>query len=166
MASLRHFIGRERDIARLQRHLDAVVGEGQGRLLSIRGRRQAGKSRLVTEFADRTGLPQLFFTGARLAGPRAELARFALEQPNLRCRTRACLTAWCSMTGPARCGCSRPPYRMARRSSSWMSSLGCADPAQTLRVRCKSPGTDLRAPAGAVYPHRVRHLRDGGARHL
>ncbi|MGH3290862.1 MAG: ATP-binding protein [Trebonia sp.] len=88
MASLRHFIGRERDIARLQRHLDAVVGEGQGRLLSIRGRRQAGKSRLVTEFADRTGLPQ-----------------------------------------------------PARRSSSWMSSLGCADPARTLRVHCKSPGT-------------------------
>jgi AAA+ ATPase superfamily predicted ATPase len=79
MASVRHFIGRERDMARLQRHLDAVTEDGQGRLLSIRGRRQAGKSRLVTEFADRTGLPQLFFTGARLAEPRAELARFALE---------------------------------------------------------------------------------------
>lgn len=79
MASVRHFIGRERDMARLQRHLDAVAEDGQGRLLSIRGRRQAGKSRLVTEFADRTGLPQLFFTGARLAEPRAELARFALE---------------------------------------------------------------------------------------
>jgi uncharacterized protein len=79
MASLRHFIGRERDMTRLQRHLDAVIEDGQGRLLSIRGRRQAGKSRLVTEFADRTGLPQLFFTGARLAEPHAELARFALE---------------------------------------------------------------------------------------
>jgi AAA+ ATPase superfamily predicted ATPase len=79
MAVQRHFIGRERDMARLQRHLDAVTEDGRGRLLSIRGRRQAGKSRLVTEFADRTGLPQLFFTGARLAEPRAELARFALE---------------------------------------------------------------------------------------
>jgi AAA+ ATPase superfamily predicted ATPase len=79
MASLRHFIGRGRDMSRLQRHLDAVNADGRGRLLSIRGRRQAGKSRLVTEFADRTGLPQLFFTGARLAGARAELARFALE---------------------------------------------------------------------------------------
>lgn len=66
-------------MARLQRHLDAVTSDGHGRLLSIRGRRQAGKSRLVTEFADRTGLPQLFFTGARLAEPHAELARFALE---------------------------------------------------------------------------------------
>jgi uncharacterized protein len=79
MASLRHFIGRERDMARLQQHLDAVIEDGRGRLLSIRGRRQAGKSRLVTEFADRTGLPQLFFTGARLAEPRSELERFALE---------------------------------------------------------------------------------------
>ena len=66
-------------MGRLQRHLEAVADDGQGRLLSIRGRRQAGKSRLVTEFADRTGLPQLFFTGARLAEPRSELARFALE---------------------------------------------------------------------------------------
>ena len=66
-------------MSRLQRHLDAVTSDGHGRLLSIRGRRQAGKSRLVTEFADRTGLPQLFFTGARLAEPGPELARFALE---------------------------------------------------------------------------------------
>ena len=66
-------------MARLQRHLDTVTEDGRGQLLSIRGRRQAGKSRLVTEFADRTGLPQLFFTGARLAQARAELARFELE---------------------------------------------------------------------------------------
>src|ERR1700729_230448 len=64
MAFPLHFIGRDRDMARLQRHLDTVTEDGHGRLLSIRGRRQAGKSRLGTEFADRTGLPQLFFTGA------------------------------------------------------------------------------------------------------
>ena len=79
MASPLHFIGRDRDMARLQRQLDTVTEDGRGQLLSIRGRRQAGKSRLVTEFADRTGLPQLFFTGARLAQARAELARFELE---------------------------------------------------------------------------------------
>ena len=64
---------------RLGNHLDAVKMDGQARLLSIRGRRQAGKSRLVTEFADRTKLPQLFFTGARLASPRDELGRLASE---------------------------------------------------------------------------------------
>jgi len=79
MASPLDFIGRDRDMARLQRHLDTVTEDGRGQLLSIRGRRQAGKSRLVTEFADWTGLPQLFFTGARLAQARAELARFELE---------------------------------------------------------------------------------------
>lgn len=79
MPTLRHFIGRHRDVQRLWRHLDAVRIDGHGRLLSIRGRRQAGKSRLVTEFADRTGLPQLFFTASRLASPREELSRLAAE---------------------------------------------------------------------------------------
>jgi uncharacterized protein len=79
MPSLRHFIGRHRDMQRLWRHLDAVAFDGHGRLLSIRGRRQAGKSRLVTEFADRSGLPQLFFTGSRLASPGEELSRLARE---------------------------------------------------------------------------------------
>src|SRR5690348_2392124 len=80
MPAPRHFIGRHRDLQRLQRHLDAVTADGNhGRLLSIRGRRQAGKSRLVTEFADRSGLPQLFFTASRLASPREELTRLASE---------------------------------------------------------------------------------------
>lgn len=77
VASKRAFVGRQQDLRRLQRHLDAVVNDSVGRLLSVRGRRQAGKSRLVTEFADRSGLPQLFFTATRLAGPDEELARLA-----------------------------------------------------------------------------------------
>jgi uncharacterized protein len=79
MPSLRHFVGRNRDVQRLANHLSCVITDGLGRLLSIRGRRQAGKSRLVTEYADRTKLPQFFFTGARLAEPRDELRRFAAE---------------------------------------------------------------------------------------
>src|SRR5215467_13668698 len=75
----RQFVGRHRDLQRLRRHLDAVTVDGRGRLLSIRGRRQAGKSRLVTEFADRSGLAQLFFTASRLASPREELSRLASE---------------------------------------------------------------------------------------
>ncbi|HWM06389.1 MAG TPA: ATP-binding protein, partial [Actinophytocola sp.] len=77
MAGKRAFVGRQQDLGRLQRHLDAVLNDGVGRLLSVRGRRQAGKSRLVTEFADRSGLPQLFFTATRLASPDEELARLA-----------------------------------------------------------------------------------------
>ena len=79
MPSPRHFIGRNRDLQRLWNHLNTVKFDGRGRLVSIRGRRQAGKSRLVTEFADRTTLPQLFFTGARLATQHDELRRFAAE---------------------------------------------------------------------------------------
>src|ERR1700724_1326657 len=73
------FVGRQQDLARLDRHLDAVIGDGTGRLLSVRGRRQAGKSRLVTEFAARSGLPQLFFTGSRQASRHEDLARFTAD---------------------------------------------------------------------------------------
>jgi AAA+ ATPase superfamily predicted ATPase len=73
------FVGRQRELARLDEHLAAVKNDGQGRLLSIRGRRQSGKSRLLTEFADRTRLPVLFFTGSRLTPPREELLNFADE---------------------------------------------------------------------------------------
>lgn len=75
MVGRRAFVGRQQDLGRLRRHLDAVVNDGAGRLLSVRGRRQMGKSRLVTEFADRSGLPQLFFTASRLASPGEELTR-------------------------------------------------------------------------------------------
>lgn len=77
MVGRRAFVGRQQDLERLQRHLNAVIDDGVGRLLSVRGRRQAGKSRLVTEFADRSGLAQLFFTATRLASPDEELARLA-----------------------------------------------------------------------------------------
>ncbi|MPZ19738.1 MAG: ATPase [Luteitalea sp.] len=75
----RRFVGRKADLERLERHLRIVIREGNGRLISVRGRRQAGKSRLVTEFTEKSGLPQLFFTGSRLASPGEELARFAAE---------------------------------------------------------------------------------------
>lgn len=79
MTTAHPFVGRRQELDHLQRHLTAVVDSGGGRLLSVRGRRQAGKSRLVTEFVDRTALPQLFFTASRLATAREELARFAVD---------------------------------------------------------------------------------------
>jgi len=59
MPSSQHFIGRAKDLQLLWQHLDVATIDGRGRLVTIRGRRQAGKSRLVTEFTDRTRLPQL-----------------------------------------------------------------------------------------------------------
>lgn len=38
---------------------------GQGILVSMRGRRQVGKSRLVSEFVERAGAPAVFFTASR-----------------------------------------------------------------------------------------------------
>lgn len=71
------FVGRGLELARLRRHLDRVRRAGRGRMLSVRGRRQVGKSRLLTEFADRSDLPQLFFTASRAPSRAIDLQRFA-----------------------------------------------------------------------------------------
>ncbi|WP_239121131.1 ATP-binding protein [Planomonospora parontospora] len=66
------FIGRERELALLKEHLDAVhgaVGRSRpGRCLIMRGRRRVGKSRLVEEFVRSAGVPVLYYTagGVRL----------------------------------------------------------------------------------------------------
>lgn len=69
------FVGRREDLARLDAHL-AAVRDGEARLVSVRGRRQAGKSRLITEFVDRSGLPYLFTTGSRQGSQTEDIQRF------------------------------------------------------------------------------------------
>lgn len=69
------FVGRAEELARLERQLTAVR-EGEARLVSVRGRRQVGKSRLVSTFVERSGLPQLFVTGSRQATLTADLESF------------------------------------------------------------------------------------------
>ncbi|SBW26560.1 ATPase [Candidatus Protofrankia californiensis] len=76
-------MGRAEELARLDAHLAAVRG-GRGRLVSVRGRRQAGKSRLISEFVRRTGLPQMFVTGARQATLQRDLDGF-VEDARLDC---------------------------------------------------------------------------------
>jgi uncharacterized protein len=67
------FVGRESELERLNGHL-AAVSAGASRLLAIRGRRQVGKSRLITEFVERAGVPQLFVTASLQATVRDDLA--------------------------------------------------------------------------------------------
>jgi uncharacterized protein len=84
------FVGRRTELALLDALLAPVRTGGRGgrngRAVLIRGRRRVGKSRLVEEFLERTGLPHVFFTavgGSReqdLAGFAAELA--ASELPD------------------------------------------------------------------------------------
>ncbi|WP_239406183.1 DUF234 domain-containing protein [Frankia sp. Cj3] len=62
------FIGRERELATLDRLLRRVRAGGRagrpGRAVLMRGRRRVGKSRLAEEFVDRAGVPYLFFTAS------------------------------------------------------------------------------------------------------
>lgn len=67
------FWGRERELGRLQDELDAVVRSGRGRMLALRGRRQSGKSRLLTEFIERAGVPYLFTTAVKNAPSEVQL---------------------------------------------------------------------------------------------
>jgi AAA+ ATPase superfamily predicted ATPase len=74
------FVGRRHDLRKLDDHLDGVTRSGRGRLLAIQGRRQVGKSTLLTEFLRRhPEVPSLFFTASRQATVRDDLARFTAD---------------------------------------------------------------------------------------
>jgi uncharacterized protein len=60
------FIGRERELGRLEAALQVVRETGGGGFLSIRGRRQVGKSRLMEEFIRRTGAKAVFYVASQL----------------------------------------------------------------------------------------------------
>ena len=59
------FVGRGREIRALNRRLARIEADGEGLALAIRGRRQVGKSRLVQEFCDRSGVPYMFFSATK-----------------------------------------------------------------------------------------------------
>lgn len=68
------FVGRSGELQTLA----ALLGEartGPGVMVAMRGRRQVGKSRLVSEFIDELQVPSVFFTASRQP-PRVELAHF------------------------------------------------------------------------------------------
>ena len=72
------FVERRRYMTVLGDELEKVRETGEGRLVSMRGRRRVGKSRLVEEFIRREGVPHVFFTASRQSSGR-ELALFAEE---------------------------------------------------------------------------------------
>ncbi|MBM4059693.1 MAG: ATPase [Planctomycetes bacterium] len=73
------FVGRRLYLERLRAHLDAVVADGRGRMLAVRGRRQCGKSRLVSRFVAKAKLPAFYFTGSRQATVAADLQSFVAD---------------------------------------------------------------------------------------
>ncbi|MGH3146666.1 MAG: ATP-binding protein, partial [Rubrobacter sp.] len=74
------FVGRERHLRVLDEQLEHVRQSGEGRFVSMRGRRRVGKSRLVEEFLRRqeASVPYVFFTASRQSSER-ELLLFAEE---------------------------------------------------------------------------------------
>ncbi|MFD0522392.1 AAA family ATPase [Paractinoplanes durhamensis] len=59
------FVGRRTELSLLTKRIDHVTRTGTGLAVAIRGRRQVGKSRLVQELCDRSGLPYLYFTAVK-----------------------------------------------------------------------------------------------------
>lgn len=59
------FVGREQELRLLTRHLDRVRRTGEGACVTIRGRRQVGKSRLVQELCNRADVPYCFYTAVK-----------------------------------------------------------------------------------------------------
>jgi len=63
-------------LALLGKRLERVTASGSGVAVTVRGRRQVGKSRLVQEFCDRAGVPYVFSTATKGASPVEAVASF------------------------------------------------------------------------------------------
>ncbi|MEU6660476.1 AAA family ATPase [Streptomyces sp. NPDC046821] len=73
------FIGRQAELALLGKRLAHVTASGEGRAVALRGRWQAGKSRLVQEVCDRSGVPYLYVTAVKGASPAQAVDDFLRE---------------------------------------------------------------------------------------
>jgi hypothetical protein len=87
---MRHFVGRAGLLARIEAEWAAARDSGEGRMVTIRGRRRVGKTWLVEEFIDRSRAPHVFFAASRQTEDR-ELGLFAqaLALSNLPSREQA-----------------------------------------------------------------------------
>jgi uncharacterized protein len=73
------FWGRQRELSRLRSELDEVRASGQGRMLAVRGRRQTGKSRLLTELVETAAVPYLYTTALKNAPASVQVAQVAAD---------------------------------------------------------------------------------------
>lgn len=78
------FWGRTRELARFRAELYRVISGGTGRMVTLRGRRQVGKSTLLTEFVETAGVPYLFTTAAKNASPDVHAATAATDATTAR----------------------------------------------------------------------------------
>lgn len=73
---MRQFVGRADLLARIEAEWEGARNDGEGRMVTIRGRRRVGKTWLVEEFVDRNTPPSVFFAASRQTEER-ELTLFA-----------------------------------------------------------------------------------------
>jgi len=73
------FVGRRTELSLLMRRIDHITRTGTGLAVAIRGRRQVGKSRLVQELCDRSGLPYVYFTAVKGASVTESTTQFLAE---------------------------------------------------------------------------------------
>ncbi|MFI6295364.1 ATP-binding protein [Nonomuraea sp. NPDC050790] len=73
------FIGRVAELGLLGKRLQRVRETGAGVAVTLRGRRQVGKSRLVQEFCDRAGVPYLFTSATKGASPVEAVGAFLAD---------------------------------------------------------------------------------------
>ena len=71
--------GRQRELVRLRTELEQVRVSGQGRMLAVRGRRQVGKSRLLTELVETAAVPYLYATAIKNAPAPMQVAQVAAD---------------------------------------------------------------------------------------
>lgn len=73
---MKGFVGRRRLLDRLAGEVEGIRTDGQGRFVTVRGRRRVGKSWLVEESVERSRLPFVFFAASGQT-PERELSLFA-----------------------------------------------------------------------------------------
>jgi uncharacterized protein len=73
------FVGRASALRTLQELTRDVGRSGRGQLLTVRGRRQVGKSRLLTHFTESAGLPHLYFSAVKNAPTGQQLVTLAAD---------------------------------------------------------------------------------------
>ena len=73
------FVGRTAELRLFRKRLDRTAASGSGIAVTIRGRRQIGKSRLVQEFCDQAGVPYFYFTAIKGASPVEAVRDFCAE---------------------------------------------------------------------------------------
>jgi hypothetical protein len=70
------FVGRGAELSLLAKRIEHIGRTGTGLAVALRGRRQVGKSRLVQELCDRSGLPYVYFTAVKGASATESTAQF------------------------------------------------------------------------------------------